>query len=674
MVTLPEPIRDGTGVLRLRALAPLAMGKPWRLPRIYPEGMFWQEGDATLLVPGPLVVERLTPVGCRQTGVGPLSAPQAGQSAQFEYFAPDATVELVLAQRRTALEVQSATATELGNGKMTSRVAADFRTADATQFSLEAQVAPLWTVDSIESSPADALDDWSFDKPDDSRALTVRLAKALSPSRPVRLVIVARRLYAGPGDKLGIEDLLPLRFPAATEERPLVAVRATGSCQVKVMGGERLTRLSPEGLGAADLDRFGGSPGELLFRNDAGAAALKVSLESRKPSYSATIQVEAVVGAETLREDYLLRCTPSPSARVDRVLVRFSHWRRAALRWSLGKEDEQALSARRLPGDEQWAAGRPGEEETWELTLRRPRSEAFEIRASRETKLAGPEPISLASLPDATQKQASLVLRSVGSKALEVKNSRLKAVAIGAPPPGQCQTIRAAFQYDPVADASAVPEPPLLVSTAEAACLPRIWVWHGELQSHYTPDGSGQHAACYRLQSCGETSLRLGLPAGTSRRDVHGLRIDGAAAAARPGAEDDRELTIDLPSGEQYPTVTIQFSTARRPLGNDRPLGAAAAGGRRAGPLATLERLVAAGLRVAGVSARSGAVGAAAIYLEPAAVRTFGRAAGPSPAPQTNSPLPWATSAAGASRRGWRPACRTMRRRMPRDGPPIACP
>ena len=88
VVTLPEPIRDGTGVLRLRALAPLAMGKPWRLPRIYPEGMFWQEGDATLLVPGPLVVERLTPVGCRQTGVGPLSAPQAGRVGAVRILRP----------------------------------------------------------------------------------------------------------------------------------------------------------------------------------------------------------------------------------------------------------------------------------------------------------------------------------------------------------------------------------------------------------------------------------------------------------------------------------------------------------------------------------------------------------------------------------------------------------
>ncbi len=206
--------------------------------------------------------------------------------------------------------------------------------------------------------------------------------------------------------------------------------------QVKVAGGERLTRLAPADLAAAQRDLFAEPPGELLFENDAGAAGLRVSLESRKPSYTAEIEVEACLGNETLREDYLLRCTPSPSAHVDRVLVRFSHRRGAEVRWSLGKEDLQALAARRWPVEEQVAAGRPPEEETWELTLRRPRSEAFEIRATRETKLAGPEPVSLASLPDATQKPAKLVLRSVGAKSLQIINHRLKAVAIGPRPAG----------------------------------------------------------------------------------------------------------------------------------------------------------------------------------------------------------------------------------------------
>jgi hypothetical protein len=564
VVTLPAPIRDGTGVLRLRALAPLVVGEPWRLPRIYPEGVFWQEGSATLRVPAPLVIGRLVPVGCRQSGAGPLSAAAAGESAQFEYFAPDATVELLLAQRRAALQVLSATATELGNGKITARVAADFHTGDATLFALEARVAPPWTVDSIESAPADALDDWSFDRPDDPAALSIRLAKALAAHRPLRLVIVARRLYAGPGAELGIGDLLPLQFPAATEERQLVAVRASGAYQVKVAAGEKLARLAAADLPAAQRDLFAEPPGELLFENDAGAAGLRVALESRKPSYAAEIEVEACVGNETLREDYRFHCTPAPAAHVDHLLVRFSHRRGGAVRWSLGKEDPGALAARRWPVEEQVAVGRPPEEETWELTLRRPRSEAFEIRASRETKLTGlerPEPVSLAALPDATQTPATLVLRAVGEKSLQIINHRLKAVAVGAPPPGECQTVRAAYQYDPVADASAVPEPPLLLWTTRRTCVPRAWVWQGELRSHYAPDGTGQHVAAYRLQSCGETTIHLRLAPGTFRRDVHGLWIDGVRTGAHPGRADDRNLAIDLPANEQFPTVTILFST-----------------------------------------------------------------------------------------------------------------
>ena len=135
-------------------------------------------------------------------------------------------------------------------------------------------------------------------------------------------------------------------------------------------------------------------------------------------------------------------------------------------------------------------------------------------------------------------------------------------MAVEAAPPGQCQTVRAAYQYDPATDASAAPESPLLFWTAEPTCVPRAWVWHGELQSHYTPDGTGQHVAGYRLQSCGETSIRLHLPDKTFRRDVHGLWIDGTAAALAPAQEDDREPDDRTARrASNIPTVTIHFST-----------------------------------------------------------------------------------------------------------------
>ena len=42
---------------------------------------------------------------------------------------------------------------------------------------------------------------------------------------------------------------------------------------------------------------------------------------------------------------------------------------------------------------------------------------------------------------------------------------------------------------------------------------------------------------------------------------MHGLWIAGIPAAARRGEAGDQSLTIDLPAGEKYPTVTIHFTT-----------------------------------------------------------------------------------------------------------------
>ena len=54
VLSLPEPIQDTERVLRLGALAPLVLDRPWRLPRMRAEGLSWQEGELTLLIPEPL--------------------------------------------------------------------------------------------------------------------------------------------------------------------------------------------------------------------------------------------------------------------------------------------------------------------------------------------------------------------------------------------------------------------------------------------------------------------------------------------------------------------------------------------------------------------------------------------------------------------------------------------
>ena len=119
VLALPEPIRDTERVIRLTALGKPRLDQPWRLPRIRGEGLFWQEGNISLLTAEPLVANRIVPIGCEQTAVGPLSAPRTGESIQFQSFEPAATVEVLISRPAAPSRLAAAgTAAKLnGNSK-----------------------------------------------------------------------------------------------------------------------------------------------------------------------------------------------------------------------------------------------------------------------------------------------------------------------------------------------------------------------------------------------------------------------------------------------------------------------------------------------------------------------------------------------------------------------------
>ncbi len=174
----------------------------------------------------PLVADRVTPRGCVQTGAGPLSAPRTGESLQFQAFEPDATIELSLARRPPTLQVLSATAVDVGGEEVAARVAADFRVTGAARFTLEADVARPWIVDSVESTPPGGVADWTLEpQPGRTQRLAIRLSRGLSPAKPLRLLIMARRSFSAVLQKLGVDHLTPLRFRDATDDKRLVAVR-----------------------------------------------------------------------------------------------------------------------------------------------------------------------------------------------------------------------------------------------------------------------------------------------------------------------------------------------------------------------------------------------------------------------------------------------------------------
>jgi len=563
VVELPKPI-SGTGrVLHLRALAPIQLERPWTPPRIHPQQVQWQEGTVTLLVSKPLMIRNLAAEGCRQTGAAPLPSPREGESAVFRCYRPDPALALELGRREAPLQVSSGTMIRLGSEEAAAEVLADFHLAEGARFVLEADVAEGWLIDAVQSTPAGLIDSFPIRGRGSERRLEVRLAKGLSASQPVRLRIAARRFHSRQGPPFALEELVPLEFPAAEHGPRLVALEPIGSYSLKTSGADDLRRIEPQSLDDSAAALFSQPPRGLVFEHGSHAAGLQVAILPQRPTYEAELRVEAAVSKSALRESYTFRCVPQ-GTRMERVLVHFAPGRATPPRFSLATGNEQSLSARRLPAEEQLAVGLPPKEETWELRLRRPRSVPLEIHATREIELGQEQPISLAALPEAGNQQGWLVIRSPEGEPLEIVNRRLEPVPAETLPFGQVPTVRAAYRYNPVRDTIGIATAAVSVATNGESTTARACVWSCHLESRYQADGAARHLAIYRIQGTGRGALRLVLPPGASLEDVHGAWVDAERVQFRRSAGG---LSVPLPHGRRFPTVAVDFSTSPVSLG-----------------------------------------------------------------------------------------------------------
>jgi len=574
VLEFPEPVQGMKRLVQLHALAPLQLDRRWKLPAIRPEGTFWEQGRGVFLVPAPLQLEQLVPIqGEQSSKIDSLASPRSGETVELQYFSPDATAEVVLTRPEASLHVDSGATIELGGGEVAAQIMADVWVAHGKRFQLKADVGRLWDVDSVEAVPEGGLADWSVEREGPTSRLNIQLAEAL-PQRlpnvsPVRLAIAARRVRSVSGKTLGITDLDPLRFRGATEGRRFVCLRAREPYELKVSGSEMLTRVDPQSLEATTLSLFSQSPRGLVFERDAGADGLNVSLEARKPGYSATIRIEATVSEDSLTESYELGCVPEGGRRVDRVRVHFSQSRTAPLRWEPGSDDEEHWSVHRVPLGGQTASGGASEGETWEIRLRPPRSVGFTIRATRTSPLADDALVGLASLPEARDQQGTVVVSSTGSAAVRIEHRRLTSVPADAVSAGRDNTVRAAFRYDPVRDAFPDAEATLSISRLEAEDAPATaWVWSCQLESQYEVSGIGRHVATYRLDTAGAKRLRLTLPTGVGPEDIHAVWVDDGQVAPRSVVDGaGGVLEVDLPPGRRFPVVSICLATVGAPLG-----------------------------------------------------------------------------------------------------------
>ncbi len=574
ILQFPPSFSVANRALRLRAIAPLVMGRLWRLPRIRAEGMTWEDGTISVAAISPLSLERLMPVECSQTATGPLAAPRLGESAQFRCFNSEATIETALALHRGEVKAAVATAVAIGGGEISARVAGDFRSAESSQFALEANVAPAWRIDEVTSVPTEAIADWNFEtRSDGDRRLTIRLARSIGLDQPVQVIVTARRLRLPTERGLKFHDLQPLHYLPPVESRRWLSLKSVGRNELAIRGNNQPRRVLLKDIPASESGLFSGISDEMLFAEDDADDDAEVVVEGRLPEYSAAIRMEAEARGGRLQESWKIRCVPA-STPVEKILVRISGKSDAPTRWQASGAKGLMLTARRLPQGAGAASGAKKSAETWQITFNQPQSDPFELHGVRESVFEGPCPLGLASLPEASRQNGTLIIRRTAKTGIRIENRRLKRLPPEPSSLASFPTIWATFSYDPTRDAINANEPSILLAPADRP-LSSACAWSVLLESWHEPGGVSRYSAVWELQLGDRERAQITLPAGIDPTEVSGVWIDGQPAAWQPIIEvntaaenaDSSKLSVLFPAEKRFATLAVEFAVRDQPLG-----------------------------------------------------------------------------------------------------------
>jgi len=600
-VDLPEPLIGGRKLLRVTAWTPVVTQQKWRLPGLHPRGLSWLSGRATLRVPAPLAITQIEPIRLdgqlcgRQVETNPLPLPAAGESLVFDYYNERAALMLELGRRSQLIETSSGSTLDWSIDEIAGMTMIDVELSHDKLFQLEADVPAAWTIDAVATEPFEALADWSRQSSGGATdRLTIRLEQSLARGRPLRLAITGRLLRPPLGEPVKLSDLEMVSLRGARKRDRLLALRTSGPYRFQVQEAEGLKRRTRDELDAGALARLSGPSFDLLLSPPAGPSSAAVALFQETPRYQADVSLDLMASDGPLWESYRIRCTPESARDLERVLVYFPEPTapspdkvapvtpakpagskpsgppadELAGMWTLDdSQQSDGLTARRLPPESLTSAGlRPGGE-LWELSLRVPRREPFELRAVRQMPWPGEsQRASLPQVPEARRLRGTVVVRTLGRMQVEVESRGLRSIPLPARNGALLGAPRAAFRTPLSADDASQATGDVVISRRTPPKeLPGALVWLRELEIRYVRQVDTQYLATFRVQNTNLPSVMAQLPARSQllgvwvdREPLTGIDLLGKSNEASYLLEH----SIPLPEGKRFVTVRLHYQLA----------------------------------------------------------------------------------------------------------------
>lgn len=548
-----EPsLLPGRRDLELTALAPLTLGQEFELPSFSVAAARWSQGEATLEIPQAFELQFVEPRGYVETGVEPLPAPRVGEVRSYRAFSADAGLRVLFGHHRGRLSVTTATALRLTEAAITANQVALVGCQVGEVYSLRIRSPGAWNVDSIQTLPADFLDS-VITTGRNARIHHLRLRQPISATQQVQVLVRAhRRAPTGARQQLFEGDFRPVQFLGLGERRNYVSLLAELPLQLRFFNDARLERVLLQDLDPEIRDLIDWPPGSILYADEPQRTTFGVDLRARVANYLARTAVAANVSVGRVEYKYTVDCEPQSGA-LSRVQVRVMGPVPERIRWTVDGEDE--LSATRL-GDFDGGA-------VWELSLRAPRAEPFQIVGTTRGPLELPGQLTLLSLPNAAAQTTHLSVAAADGSSLAVEGPGIRSVPGAVLPEA---TTRGHFRYDPGS------QRPVILRRVETDGQPSVaWVWRCEVTSNFDQAGAGNHRAVIELENLGTPRALVRIPVVATVEEAF---VNGVPVALASTSPQRNAVSIALPRGERHCVIQINYKTNSRPLGVVSTVGA----------------------------------------------------------------------------------------------------
>ncbi len=552
--------------IEVAAWQPLTLNEPWQLPTLHAEGVLWCAGRFDLLISSKIELRSLAPVDCGQDSI--VTSKIDGEnwdSRAFTAYSNAAALEINVSNPTTIADVRVTSSLALADPDVAGKLSSEWEVVQGSLYHLSGDLAPGWNIEAVETTPANALAEWSIDTLDGRRRLEIQLTHAATPTRHISVQISGRLQRSNVSETISAESLRMIRWTNANETAHLLSFQTSDPFVAEAIGNmpvvsrDQLRNNERSLVAAAENDARVVD----LTQADNGAA-LKITV--KRGQYTADVELDANYSPNEVKQTWRIAARPMSNA-IDRLLIYSTAPIGDSLKWSEGISHNPVVAERVRDTDLQ-RKNFPKDGELWVVRLSQPTSKLIELFAACTANAQKGADIPLLSLPQALEQHGLITFRSGINDSPIVDVTGLAPVLIPAASESAASgrstsPIRAMYRYLPTECLDTSRTPKLSIGGSDSGNGASFIVCHLKLESLLRPDGTALHCVTYDLQSRGATEFKTPL---ANDETIDAIFVNDKPVNTGTSSEKDRTFPVRIPLEARESVVKIYFETHQSPL------------------------------------------------------------------------------------------------------------